>query len=225
MCGRYSLFASRETLEARFGVSIDGEFEPRYNAAPGQELPAIADSDPDRVRNLEWGLVPRWADDASDSYINARSETVDEKPAFAAAYENRRCLVPADGFYEWPDGGQPHRVAYEDNRPFAMAGLWERWIPETTQTGLDEFTDGNDSMRADPLETFTVLTTTPNEVVEPLHHRMAVILDQEQEDAWLAGESVSLDPPSAETFRSYPVSTAVNDPSNDRPALVEQVDG
>jgi putative SOS response-associated peptidase YedK len=215
-------------LEQRFDLTIGSGFEPRYNAAPGQELPVITDAEPNSLRYLTWGLIPRWADDATESYINARSETVTEKPAFAKPYESRRCLVPADGFYEWVDtdtGTQPYRVSYEDDRPFSMAGLWERWTSETTQTGLGDFTNGvNGQASAEPVETFTVLTTTPNEVVERLHHRMAVILSPEEEDAWLDGGDVSFEPADAQGFRSYPVSTAVNSPSNDSPELIEPVD-
>lgn len=228
MCGRYSLFAPQTDLESRFGASFGDGFEPRYNATPGQALPVITDEEPDKVRRLEWGLVPRWADDATESYINARSETVSEKPAFAEAYGKRRCLVPADGFYEWADTGdgkRPYRVAFEDDRPFAMAGLYERWTPETTQTGLGAFSGGGaEPEGVEPLETFTVLTTDPNAVVEPLHHRMAVILTPDSEAAWLEGESVSFEPAPADEFRAYPVSPAVNDPSNDRPELVRPVE-
>lgn len=228
MCGRYSLFASQADLESRFDVSFGDDFEPRYNAAPGQELPVITDEDPGEVRRLKWGLVPRWADDATESYINARSETVREKPAFAEPYRKRRCLVLADGFYEWADTGdgkRPYRVGFEDDRPFAMAGLYERWTPETAQTGLDAFSGGTaEPDDVEPLETFTVLTTAPNEVVEPLHHRMAVILDPESESAWLGGEDVSFDPTPGGEFDVSPVSMAVNDPANDRPELVRPVE-
>jgi putative SOS response-associated peptidase YedK len=229
MCGRYSLFATEETLESRFDATFEFEFEPRYNAAPGQSLPVVTDEAPDRVRRLKWGLVPRWADDATESYINARSETAARKPAFAEAYEQRRCLVPADGFYEWTEtesGKRPYRVAFEDDRPFAMAGLYERWTPPTEQTGLGDFSDGGvDSIGVEPLETFTVLTTEPNGVVEPLHHRMAVILDPEDETAWLDGGDVPFDPAPSDEFHAYPVSTSVNDPANDGPDLVRPVDG
>ena len=228
MCGRYSLFADRSDLEARFGATFEFAFEPRYNAAPGQKLPVVADDDPDSVRRLEWGFVPRWANDAGERHINARSETVADKPAFAEAYERRRCLVLADGFYEWAetDGGtRPYRVAFEDDRPFAMAGIWDRWTPQTRQVGLDDF--GEESAGAsdpEPIETFAVLTSEPNEVVEPLHHRMAVVLAPEEEKAWLDGGDVSFEPAPAEPFRSYPVSTAVNSPSNDRPDLVRPIE-
>ena len=228
MCGRYSLFPAREDLEDRFGVNVETSFQPRYNAAPGQQLPVITDTAQDSVRHLKWGLVPRWAETATESHINARSETAAEKPAFADAYEQRRCLVPADGFYEWTGSGdqkQPYRVTFDDGRLFAMAGLWERWTPKTKQTGLGDFTgDRASDGTSDTLETFTILTTEPNEVVEQLHHRMAVILRPDEEAAWLDGERVSFDPAPAERLRSYPVSTAVNNPANDSPTVVEAID-
>jgi putative SOS response-associated peptidase YedK len=227
MCGRYSLFTPPEQLETRFDAELAFEFEPRYNAAPSQSLPVVTDESSEKITRLEWGLVPRWADDRNDGHINARAETVREKPAFAGAYENRRCLVPADGFYEWADAGdgkRPYRVAFEDDRPFAMAGLWERWTPATEQTGLGDFGGGRPESDPDPVETFTIVTTEPNEVVEPLHHRMAVILAPDEETAWLAGEDVPLEPAPADELRSYPVSTAVNDPSNDAPELVREVE-
>lgn len=236
MCGRYSLFASQTDLESRFGASFGDDFEPRYNAAPGQTLPVITDEEPDEIRRLKWGLVPRWADDATESYINARSETVREKPAFAEAYGERRCLVPADGFYEWADTGdgkRPHRVAFEDDRPFAMAGLYERWEPpkpETTQTGLGAFGGGGDAEPESddgPVETFTVVTTEPNEVVADLHHRMAVILDPDEEETWLRGDPDAaadlLDPYPATDLTAHPVSTRVNSPAVDAPELIEPV--
>jgi len=241
MCGRYSLFTPPEELEERFDARFAFEFEPRYNAAPGQRLPVVTGEDSDAIRRLEWGLLPRWADESDEGHINARAETVDEKPAFAEAFEAPteggndratpaagRCLVPADGFYEWADTGdgkRPYRVALGDDRPFAMAGLWERWTPDTVQAGLESFGDGAADEEPDPVETFTILTTEPNEVVEPLHHRMAVVLDRKEEAAWLEGEAVPLDPAPADEFRAYPVSTAVNDPSNDRPELIRNVGG
>jgi putative SOS response-associated peptidase YedK len=229
MCGRYSLFTPPEELESRFDAAFTFEFEPRYNAAPSQQLPVITDADPDSIQRLEWGLIPRWSDDDSGGHINARAETVEEKPAFAEAYEQRRCLVLADGFYEWaePDGkNRPHRIAYGDDRPFAMAGLYERWTPDTLQTGLGQFDDDGSTPKgeADPVEAFTILTTKPNTVVEPLHHRMAVILDPDEETAWLDGKTVPLDPAPEDDFRSYPVSAAVNNPANDGPELVRPLE-
>ncbi|MES3517223.1 MAG: SOS response-associated peptidase [Natronomonas sp.] len=226
MCGRYSLFTEAAELQERFGATMSFEFEPRYNAAPSQSLPVITSESPETIQRLEWGLIPEWAESDGGAHINARAETVDEKPAFQSAYESRRCLVLADGFYEWSrsgDGKRPHRVSLIDDEPFAMAGLYERWRPDTLQTGLGAFAGDGPTGEADPRETFTIITTEPNGVVEPLHHRMAVILDPDEESAWLEGRSVSLDPYPDDRMRSYPVSTAVNDPSNDSPELIEPV--
>ena len=227
MCGRYSLFIPPDELEARFDATFTFAFEPRYNAAPSQSLPVITDDANDVIQRLRWGLVPRWADNDRGGHINARAETLTEKPAFADAYEHRRCLVLADGFYEWTEtecGKRPYRVTRIDGEPFAMAGLWERWTPDTLQTGLGEFGSEGPSSQADPVETFTIITTEPNAVVEPLHHRMAVLLEPDEEDAWLAGERVALDPAPSDEFRAYPVSTTVNDPTNDTPELVEELE-
>jgi putative SOS response-associated peptidase YedK len=237
MCGRYSLFAPPETIEERFGATFAESFQPRYNAAPSQSLPVIADADRDAIVSKEWGFVPPWADDRSDfGFINARAETVDEKPTFREAFARQsrdgfrmgRCVVPADGFYEWVEEGsgkQPYRVALPEDRPFAMAGLWAEWQPPQTQTGLDAFGSGG-AGATDPetVETFTVVTTEPNETVAELHHRMAVILDDEEIDDWLTADTATarelLDPYDGD-MRAYPVSTAVNDPSNDAPELIE----
>jgi putative SOS response-associated peptidase YedK len=248
MCGRYTVTASATELEARFDATFEDEFRPRYNAAPGQALPVITNERPGAIQHLEWGLVPRWADDDSGGLINARVETVTEKPSFAAAYESRRCLVPADGFYEWKpveSGKRPYRVTVGEGEPFAMAGLWERWTPTEKQTALDEFGGGGPDRSVEPLETFTVLTTEPNDLVADLHHRMAVILPEGREREWLTAETrlrrVSrtrlsgvengtaedpghlLEPYPADRMRAYPVSRAVNDPANDSPALIEPV--
>ena len=235
MCGRYTLFAPAADLEARFGADFGG-VDPSYNCAPGQSLPVITDEAPDRATRMEWGLTPSWADE-SFGLINARAETVREKRSFADAFERRRCLVPADGFYEWVDEGgaekTPYRVAFGDDRPFAMAGLYERWEPpkpETTQTGLGAFGGGGDAEPESddgPVETFTVVTTEPNEVVADLHHRMAVILDPHEEETWLRGDPDAaadlLDPYPATDLTAHPVSTRVNSPAVDAPELIEPV--
>ncbi|WP_276272690.1 SOS response-associated peptidase [Haloarcula litorea] len=235
MCGRYSLFAPPEAIEGRFDATFDFAFEPRYNAAPGQSLPVVTDDEPDTIQRMEWGLIPSWADDRSDhQYINARAETLAERRSFADAYEARRCLVPADGFYEWVDGAgsdggkQPYRVALPDDDLFAMAGLYERWEPPQRQTGLGEFGGGGygDDER-EVVETFTVVTTEPNETVADLHHRMAVLLAPEEEETWLTGgtdEVADLLDPYDGALRAYPVSTAVNSPANDRPDLIDPVE-
>lgn len=249
MCGRYTLFVEQSDLEERFNATFSEPFSPRYNAAPGQQLPVITNNEPEMIQRLEWGLVPSWADDESGGLINARAETLGEKPSFRTAYEQRgyrrernngephapsagRCLVLADGFYEWVEtenGKQPYRVAFEGDRPFAMAGLWERREPETIQTGLDTFgggLDGDGNKDNGPLETFTIVTTEPNEVVADLHHRMAAVLEPGREREWLTAEDPNdlLGPCSADKLRAYPVSTAVNDPANDGPSLVEPLE-
>lgn len=227
MCGRYTLFVDQEDLEERFGARFAEPFSPRYNAAPGQRLPVITSEEPETIQRFEWGLVPSWADDDAGGSINARAETVDEKPSFRESYERRRCLVPADGFYEWTetaDGKRPYRVAFEDDRPFAMAGLYDRWIPETTQTDLGDFGDASaDEEGGDVLETFTVITTEPNDLVADLHDRMAVVLDPSDERRWLTDDDPRdvLEPYPSDELRAYPVSTAVNSPANDDPSLVE----
>ncbi|PAU84719.1 DUF159 family protein [Halorubrum salipaludis] len=246
MCGRYTLFTSTADLESRFDADF-GDHEPSYNCAPGQDLPVIADEDPTAATRMEWGLTPSWADESFD-LINARAETVREKRSFADAFERRRCLVPADGFYEWVEGGRrgddrdagsgagktPYRVAFEDDRPFAMAGLYERWEPpepETTQTGLSAFGggagEGGEDGDAGPVETFTIVTTEPNALVDDLHHRMAVILDPSEEETWLRGDpdeaAALLDPYLADEMTAYSVSTRVNSPGVDAPELIEPV--
>ena len=248
MCGRYTLFTSTADLESRFDADF-GDREPSYNCAPGQSLPVITDEDPTEATRMEWGLTPSWADESFD-LINARAETVREKRSFADAFERRRCLVPADGFYEWVEGGRPgdgdrggsgktpYRVAFEDDRPFAMAGIYERWeppTPETTQTGLDAFGGGGSGSGAaadsgpEVVDTFSVVTTEPNDLVADLHHRMAVILDPDagEEESWLRGDpdeaAALLDPYPSDELTAHPVSTRVNSPSVDAPELIEPV--
>jgi len=235
MCGRYSLFAPPETVEERFDAIFREPFQPRYNAAPRQSLPVVGDGRDDEIRTMEWGLVPPWADSREDGgFINARAETIADKPSFRDAFRQDgpggRCLVLADGFYEWVegDGGkQPYRVTLADERPFAMAGLWTPFEPATEQTGLGDFgtaTGGDGPAGPDPVQTFTVVTTEPNATVAELHHRMAVVLPEGREREWLhapAEEAADLLGPYQGEMRAYPVSEAVNDPSNDVPAVVE----
>ncbi|MFC4406877.1 SOS response-associated peptidase [Haloarchaeobius iranensis] len=240
MCGRYSLFVDTDELASAFGVRVPERFEPRYNAAPGQDLPVIRSDGDDELSDANWGLVPSWADDPADASkpINARSETVRAKPTFRAAFEGDgddeavtagRCLVPADGFYEWVETGsgkQPYRVTMEDDAPFAMAGLFAVWEGVERQPGLDAFAGGSAEPETKRHVSFTVLTTEPNELVADLHHRMAVLLAPEEYETWLHGDAdeaeTLLDPYPADAMRAYPVSTAVNDPSNDGPSIIEE---
>lgn len=228
MCGRYTLFTPQSELEERFDARAERDLRPRYNCAPGQRLPVVTGEEADRIRAFKWGFTPAWADEEFE-LVNARAETVHEKNSFRSAFERRRCLVLADGFYEWTETGsgkQPYRVAFADDRPFAMAGVWERWSPPAEQTGLDDF--GVDTGgEGGTVETFAVLTTEPNDVVAPLHDRMAVVLAPEEESTWLRGDvdaaRAVLDPHPSDDLRAYPVSKRVNDPANDAPDLVEEV--
>lgn len=222
MCGRYSLTAPADELVEVFGPAlVVVDHEPRYNIAPTQEAPALIQaSDGRRIGPLRWGLVPFWADDPSigNGMINARSETVGEKPAFREAFRRRRCLVLADGFYEWTRNGRdgpkrPHWIHLPSRRPFPFAGIWERWKPEED---------------AEPLHTFAILTADAAPSIRSLHPRMPVILPPEAWDPWLEPET----PPGAlhELLGPYggelcehEVSTYVNAPANEGPRCVEPV--
>jgi putative SOS response-associated peptidase YedK len=215
MCGRYRLSRRKQVLEEHFdSVSGEEDWSPRYNIAPTQPVPIIRQNPKEPVRELSlvrWGLIPSWAKDASGaaSMINARSETASEKPAFGDALKSRRCLVPADGFYEWQRMGkakQPFCFEVNDGELFASAGIWDRWI------------DG----RGTSIETCAILTTTPNAVTAPVHDRMPVILDPASYDLWLDpgmknvnAVSDLLKPYDGRLMRSYPVSARVNQVAND----------
>ncbi|AHG03479.1 hypothetical protein HALDL1_07605 [Halobacterium sp. DL1] len=228
MCGRYALFTDPTDLAEEFGLD-DATYEPTYNAAPSEQLPVILDDAPETLTAARWGLVPSWSDGpgGDPDPINARAETLTEKRYFREAFDERRCLVPADGFFEWvetADGKRPHYVSRADGRPFLLAGLWETWTPEQTQTGLGEFGSGSPSREAETVQSFTVVTTEPNDFLAAYHHRMALLLDREAGERWLTADDPSdLLAPSAVDLQAWPVSEAVNDPSNDRPDLVEAV--
>lgn len=223
MCGRYTLTHPAAELARVFDFLERPNLPPRYNAAPTQELPVVrrrADAGGRELVPMRWGLVPFWADDPSigSRMINARSETALGKASFRNAMRERRCLVPADGFYEWkaaPGGArQPFRIVARDRGPFAFAGLWEVW-KGPKGAPLDR-----------PLQSFTILTTTANPALRPLHERMPVILDPAAFDAWLdpgmpAGEAASLLRPCPDDWLDvYPVSTRVNAVRNDDEACI-----
>jgi putative SOS response-associated peptidase YedK len=213
MCGRYTLTASPRVLEARFELShVPGDLKPRFNIAPGQKVAVVADETPRELAMFRWGLVPSWAKDFSvgDRMINARAETVAEKPAFRAAFRDRRCLVLADGFYEWKREGKqklPTYIRMRSGEPFAFAGLWESW----------RTTEGKE------IRSCTIITTEPNELLATIHNRMPVILAIEDCATWLSRQPNSspklkglLKPFSGEALEAYAVSRLVNSPSNDR---------
>ena len=227
MCGRFTQRLSwAELHELMDLIGPPRNLRPRYNVAPSQDVAVVRAADGGRnLSMLRWGLIPAWVKDPAIGYrlINARSETVAEKPSFRSAYRRRRCLIPADGFYEWQRLGkirQPWLFGLRDGAPFALAGLWERWtVPEGAElTGLlAELGPG------DPVETCTILTTAANETVAPVHGRMPVILPRDACDPWLAGEDVSLAPYAPDAMTAHPVSTLVNRPANDEPRCVEPV--
>jgi len=218
MCGRYTL--TKSGGEIRKELPFVGEAEDlqaRFNIAPAQEVPVVTE---DRHFSLmKWGLVPSWAQDPSIGHrmINARSESVRTKPAFKASLQRRRCLVPADGFYEWKREDrirQPYYFRRKEWRLFFFAGLWDEWSAPDGST----------------MRTFAILTTAANPVVEPVHHRMPVMLDPGQADAWLGSGALSaesltkLTQPFPETdLEAYPVDRMVNSPALDRPECVAPV--
>jgi len=217
MCGRYTV-RSIQPVSELFGIALPPEFRPRFNIAPTQDVPVVRSSEGGRrVDLLHWGLVPRWAEDPSigNRMINARAETAAEKPAFRDAMKRRRCLVPADAFYEWKvvpgeKRKQPHLIRMKGDRPFAIGGLWEHWGR-----------DGND------LDSFTILTTTPNELVSGIHDRMPVIVAREDFDRWLDpalpadGVKDLLRSYAASEMQASPVGTRVNNPRLDDPGCAE----
>jgi putative SOS response-associated peptidase YedK len=218
MCGRYTLTADAQAIQQTFNLELASHpVQPRYNIAPSQPVPIIKNDHRHELSFVQWGLVPSWAKDPSIGYkmINARSETVAEKPSFRHAFKRRRCLIPADGFFEWSKQGKskvPMYIHLANHELFAFAGLWETW----------QSPDGSE------LQTCTILTTEPNDLVKPLHHRMAVILDERDYDAWLDPDEMPADvlmpllkPYPQEKMRVYEVSTLVNNTKYDEPALIE----
>lgn len=216
MCGRFSLFAPKEDLSKRFGADVALDYEPRYNIAPRTDIATIRNSDDGHIVEQEWGLLPHWADDTDEEPrpINARSETAAENNMFRDAFEERRCLVPSDGFYEWRGergSKQPYRVHLEGKDPSAMAGIWNRF-----------------EANGETLETVTILTTEPNAVMEPIHDRMPVVLEPDEEESWLHGdpdEALSIcGPYEGGDMEAYEISTAVNNPGNEGPEIVDPGD-
>jgi len=220
MCGRYAFFAPRALIERAFGLADAPEVEPRYNIAPTQFVPIVRiERDGRRVlRMVRWGLVPWWAREESvgNPMINARCESLSRNSAFRDAFEERRCLVPASGFYEWARKGGvriPHYLARSDGEPFALAGLWARWRPRDADTP--------------PLESCTIITTQANALVAPIHDRMPVILPAQAYEEWLdprrRSDAVAhwLRPAEPAGYAARIVTRAVNDARSEGADLIE----
>ena len=219
MCGRFTLTVDpAESEEAFSDYAFPAHFAPQYNIAPTQPILAIPNDGKNKADFFLWGLIPSWAKDASiaNKLINARGETVAEKPSFRGGFKYKRCLILADGFYEWKklEGGRaklPHYIYMKDHKPFAFAGLWDEW----------------NSPHGSPLRTCTIITTAPNELMAGLHNRMPVILQQSDYADWLDPSPRTPDgllhlvrPYPADKMSAHSVSSLVNNPANDRPELV-----
>jgi len=218
MCGRYNLITDAQAFIDFFELSNSLELSPRYNIAPSQQIPAVRRVDNRREAGLlHWGLIPHWAKDRRIAYkmINARAETVAEKPAYRNAFRCRRCLIPATGFYEWQpaeDGKQPYNITLKDGGLMAFAGLWESWT-------------GPDGARIDSC---TIIVTEANAGIRPIHDRMPVILNPADYALWLNPAIEDRDrlnsllrPYPAESTRAYPVSRSMGNPKSNGPACVE----
>jgi putative SOS response-associated peptidase YedK len=219
MCGRFSQAQIAELDREVFKLLSSPALPPRYNVAPTQEVAVVRQPGEPTERSLDllrWGLIPHWAKDPTigTRMINARAESVADKPAFRDSFRERRCLVPADGFYEWAKtkhGKQPYYVRVLGGGLFAFAGLWDRWRDPAGEVR----------------ETFTIITTEPNELLRPVHNRMPAILAPEDYDSWLAPEPTDatdltelLRPYPTEQMSYYPVSRYVNSPDNEGPECI-----
>jgi putative SOS response-associated peptidase YedK len=228
MCGRYTVTSSGETIADLFDLAEVPALPARYNLAPTQEAPVVRVAAPGAARSLDllrWGLVPYWAKEAGigNKMINARAESVAEKPAYRHSFRKKRCLVVADGFYEWKREGkakQPYLIRRRDRRPIAFGGLWSSW---RDPQALPE-----EGRRVEPLETFTILTTGANDLVRTLHDRMPVVVEPADFALWLdpAVEDPALLVPllaaaSPEGWETVPVSRTVNSPTDDSPSCIE----
>ena len=221
MCGRYTLIADLGDLAQRFEFDgSDFSYDPGYNIAPTESVPTVRNVEGREAALMKWGLIPFWAKDPKIGYrmINARAETIAEKPAFRNALKKRRCLILADGYYEWqqtPVGKRPFRIVMRSGEPFAMAGLWETWKDP----------EGN------VVPSCTIITTSANNYLAPIHNRMPVILPLEYEDLWLAmdiddGAALTqmLIPSPDDILDAYQVSTLVNYARNNGPEIIARVD-
>ncbi len=217
MCGRFTLTVDIEELQEAFpGVDFGLYMKPSYNIAPSQSILSISNATPQKAQLFHWGLIPPWSKDKKIAYkmINARSETLADKPSFKSPFRSKRCLILADGFYEWKKEGDkkiPTYIRLKSKKPFAFAGLWETWNQEKNQ----------------PIHSCTIITTEANPLLKPVHHRMLVILKKTDYDLWLDPTAVKpetlqhlLEPYDSNELEYFPVSTVVNSPRNNSPECV-----
>ena len=220
MCGRYLFTSPLEAIQQMFNFDQMTNLGPNYNVAPTHEMPIVRRKKGDRRNELaiaRWGLIPHWAKDAKIAYstINARSETAASKPAFRDAFKRRRCLVVADGFYEWKRDGdekQPHLIRLRDGGPFAFAGLWSTWRPP----------------EGEEITSYTIMTTEPNDLMAEIHNRMPVILGERDHDRWLdldTDASEFLKPCPSDWLETYPVDKRVGNVRNNEASLIEPLVG
>jgi len=218
MCGRFQLSVKGKQISERFNVEVFDEFyKPNYNCAPFQKLPVITNTEPGKLNFFKWGLIPFWAKDPKIGYklINTRSETITEKASFKSAFKKRRCLIPANGFYEWrkDENKTPFRIFMKKEAIFSMAGIWETWKDAEGKS----------------IHSFSIITTTPNALMENIHNRMPVILPQNRESVWIneSDENVLMEmltPFDAEEMQAYPVSKKVNSPANNDESIILPVE-
>ncbi|NOR87348.1 MAG: SOS response-associated peptidase [Bacteroidales bacterium] len=220
MCGRYSFAHLSTEVEKRFKIQVDGNtYIATYNAAPTQKLAVITNFDADKLSFFHWGLIPSWAQDErmASQMINARTETLEEKPSFQSAFKTKRCLIPADGFYEWKKNGNqktPHFIRLKTKEIFSFAGLWEEWK----------------SKEGELRRTFTIITTPANDLMKPIHDRMPAILPRNLEKEWLQNPdprdlNKMLTPFESRKMEAFEVSSQVNKVINNHPGLIQAFSG
>jgi putative SOS response-associated peptidase YedK len=219
MCGRFQLSVKGKHISERFNVEVfDEMYSPSYNCAPSQKLPVITNNEPEKLNYFKWGLVPFWSKDPKIGFklINARAENLLEKPAFKTAFKQRRCLIPANGFYEWKKVGKqkiPFRIFLKSEEIFAIAGIWETWKDAESK----------------PLHSFSIITTSNNSVMDNIHNRMPVILNKHDEQAWLFENDEKyltqlLQPFDSAKMQAYQISAKINSPENNSAEVIEKVE-
>ena len=210
MCGRFSIISNSKIISEHYDLVNTGEFTKSYNVTPSSNIPVVRlDDGARKIAICNWGLIPHWARDSKFKPINAKAETIAEKPFFKSSFKNKRCLIPANGFYEWKGKKgqkQPYYIKFEDDRLFSFAGIWDHWE------------NGNKI-----IESCSIITTSANELMQPIHHRMPVILKPGDYDDWLKIGDKTLLKPFDEEMICYPVSTKINNPKNNGVDLVQPV--